>query len=198
MTHDLETRYFELTRQRADRRWKPATLAAKVAELEENVRRAAAEKARREKEEAIAEEMRQSRIAARGSFEEFARKNRNSEREDYARLARAVGWAERVMEEHNRLTTKLSEDFASDPLRTMEWGMTYVAHAADYQVANDLKAMFEHGTTVHGMVSTLTRDLRHKASYPARSTNPMSNLCEQEKLRAINKLLGYLDGSEYF
>jgi len=52
--------------------------------------------------------------------------------------------------------------------------------------------------TAKGLVEYITRDMRHKAGFPERSTSPTSNLVGQEELRAVTKLVGYLDGSEYF
>jgi len=194
--NELAHRYSELTHRPVDRRWKESTLAAKVAELEEQVRKAAAEEARKERTAQVAEEMRQARIKGRGPWEEFAKLYRRDDSK--GALARAVGWAIRVIEQHEEMTAKLAEEFAKNPLHTMSWGMTYVSHAADYRAALGLKEMFEAGATVEDMLSATMRGMRHKASYPARSTNPMSNLCEQEELRATTKLVGYLEGSEYF
>jgi hypothetical protein len=196
--NELAQRYNELTRQPVDRRWKESTLAAKVAEEEERKARREAEEARKEREAAVAEQMRQSRIAARGDFADFGKNFRRSEREDYQRLARAANWAQGVLEKHEEMTADLTERFTKDPAYAMSWGMEYFQHAADYSVAKDLKSMFEHGVNVQSMLNDFNRALRHKASYPARSSSPVSNLMDQETLRALTKVVGYLDGSEYF
>ena len=181
-----------------DYRWKESTLVAKIEEARENAAVAAKQKAEREEKERVAEEMRQARIAARGDFATFAKEFRRSERDDYAALARAVGWAQRVLEQHEKTTAEMAEKFAKDPAYAMSWSMGYFEHAANYSVAQDLKRMFEGGATVKGMIDHTNRAVRQKAVYPARSTSPVSNLMEQEQLRAMTKLLGYLDGSEYF
>jgi hypothetical protein len=196
--NELAQRYSELTRQPVDRRWKESTLATKVAEAEEQKARHEAAEAERARKEQIAEQMRQSRIAARGDFADFGKNFRRSEREDYHRLARAVNWAQGVLEKHEEVTADLTERFAKDPAYAMSWGMEYFQHAADYAVAKDLKGMFEHGVDVQSMLNDFNRALRHKASYPSRSTSPTSNLVDQETLRALTKVVGYLDGSEYF
>ncbi len=192
----LVARYGELTGQPVDCRWKESTVAKKVAELEEQVREAAEDKARKESEAQVAEEMRLARIEGRGPWEEFSKLYRRDDSE--GALARAVVWAIRVIEQHEEMTAKLTEEFSKNPAHAMSWGGTYFSHAADYNAAMGLKGMFEGGATVEGMIQSVSRDVRHKAAYPARSTSPTSNLMSQEELRAATKLLGYLDGSEYF
>jgi hypothetical protein len=196
--NELAQRYSELTRQPVDRRWKERTLAAKVAEEEERIARREAAEAEKAREEQIAEQMRQSRISARGDFADFGKNFRRSEREDYHRLARAANWAQGVLEKHEEMTADLTERFAKDPAYAMSWGMEYFQHAADYSVAKDLKSMFEHGVSTQSMLADFTRAMRHKSAYPSRSTSPVSNLVDQETLRALTKVVGYLDGSEYF
>lgn len=197
MTHsELTTRYMELTKTRPDRRWKTETLAQKVAEKEEQKARYEAEEARKAKEAAVAEQMRQSRIAARGDFAEYANLRRREG--EKGNLARAVNWAVGVLEKHEEVTAKMADRFAKDPAYAMGWSLEYFKHAADYSVAKDLKSMFEHGVAVENMLYDFNRALRHKASYPSRSTSPTSNLVDQETLRALTVVVGYLDGSEFF
>ena len=193
---ELATRYSELTRQPVDRRWKESTLAAKVAEAEAQKARAEARAKEEERQQQVAEQMRQSHIAAGGDFAEYANLRRREG--EKGNLARAVNWAQGVLEKHEEVTADMTARFAKDPAYAMSWGMEYFQHAADYAVAKDLKSMFEHGVNVQSMLNDFNRALRHKASYPSRSTSPTSNLVDQETLRALTKVVGYLDGSEYF
>lgn len=193
---ELTARYMELTKTRPDGRWSLATLSDKVARAEAQKALYESEKARKEREAVVAEQMRQSRIAARGDFAEYANLRRREG--EKGNLARAVNWAVGVLEKHEEMTADLAERFARDPAYAMSWGMEYFKHAADYSVAKDLKSMFEHGVTVESMLNDFSRALRHKASYPSRSTSPTSNLVDQETLRALTVVVGYLDGSEYF
>jgi len=57
---------------------------------------------------------------------------------------------------------------------------------------------FENGITEAGMLDAARSAMMQKAKYPARSTSPTSNLTEQEELVAWTKVVGYMDGSEYF
>jgi len=155
---ELTARYMELTKTRPDGRWSLTTLSDKVARAEAQKALHESEKARKEKEAAVAEQMRQSRVAARGPFEDFGKNFRNSEREDYQRLARAARWAQGVLDQHETVTAELSERFAKDPAYALSWSMNYYEHAANHSVAKDLKDMFEHGVTVESMLNDFSTD----------------------------------------
>lgn len=194
----LRIAYRDLVGHQPDRRWSVATLQDKIAAHKATLKAQADREAQAEREREAARIEREARIVRRGEWDVFAKTYRNSEDEDDQRYARAARWAQSIIENHEKVATELAEKFASDPAYTMSWGMTYFSHAADYKYALEVKKGFENGATAAGLASYFTRDLLHKAAYPARSTSPTSNLVEQEELRAVTKLVGYLDGTEFF
>lgn len=194
----LADRYYELTGGRADKRWSQTTLALKVAELETQQQELADRIAEKKKAGQTAKEMREALIAERGAFDEFEKTYRRSNNDNDYRLARAVGWARRVIEAHEKIAAKLAKRYAENPCDAMGWSMEYFQHAAEYRIALGLKQMFEAGDTVESMAGSVMREVLRKAKSPGRSTSPVSNLLEQEEHSAAAKLAGYLSGDEYF
>lgn len=197
MTRDeLQQTFQEEVKTDPDYRWSNTTLIEKIEEAREINAAEKLRNAEREDQVRIAKEMREAQVVARGDFAAFAKTFSQSDRKDYANLARAVRWAQQVIAQHNEVAANLGNEFAKDPVNAMSWSMKYFSHAADYTMAQEFKYMFEHGVSVQDMIIMITRTMRQKALYPERSSSPTSDLMAQEQLRATTKLLGYLDGPE--
>lgn len=194
----LATRYRELTKRSIDGRWTERTLALKVEEAEKAAAEAAEIQAQRQAEAEEAQANTDARIARRGPAEKFAKESRRSEDEGESRLARAVGWALNVVADHEAKSAKFAKDFAENPAYAMQWSGQYFDHAARYQAAREVLNYFENGITTHDLLCVAMREVMMKAGSPQRSTSPTSNLIEQDLLSAWTKVVGYLNGTEFF
>ena len=195
---ELTARYVELTRQRPDRRWKESTLAAKVAEVEADLAEQARLTAEKEAAKEAARIERETRIEARGPFDEFAAASNRFKDLEEGRLVRVCVWAKSVIDQRELFAAEFAKAFADNPQYAMSWSGKYFQHASELQVAVTVRDYFENGITEAGMLDAARSAMMQKAKYPARSTSPTSNLTEQEELVAWTKVVGYMDGSEYF
>lgn len=195
---DLVVRFNELSGSLPDGRWSVSTLAEKVEKLEAEAAARKQSKMQAEKEEQKAKEDREARIADRGDFDTFVSRAYGNENVGPRSLVRVVRWAKQHIDDHAQISEKFAEDFAKNPQYTMSWSGKYFDHAAQYNVAKQIQAMFENGTSVEDMLSVAMREVMHKAKWPANSTSPTSNLCDTTELSVWTKVAGYLNGSEMF
>lgn len=197
MTFDeLITRYYELTDSHVDGRWSEKTLRAKVNEAEHRLAERARAHAEKEAAEAKKKAERDALAAFRGDMETFAERFRYSESD--REIVRAAGFAIRAFEEHEKLSSDLAENYTKDPYHTMSWGIDLFEVAAKHRVASWFKTQFEAGTSKEEMLAGATREMMYVASSVARSSSPTSNLMEDYTRTFWVKMVGYLDGKEFY
>jgi len=190
----LQLTYEAEVKCRPDGRWSYERLDQELRTHRMRVLEVARQNAEVAQKKAKAEELRQARITERGEFETFVKRHICDDATETVRLVRAIRWASDVLMQHKAITAKFTKDLEDDPVHALSWSLNYFNHAGNYTVAQQLKGLFDGGASVDGMINVLSRDMRNKASYPARSTSPTSNLVEQEHLRALTTVLSYLDG----
>jgi hypothetical protein len=181
--------YFQLFRQRPDRRLKESTIQGRIdAEI---ARRAEAEviKAAREAERVAAANQKIVRATARGPIAEYGLTARRTEG-SYG-LARAARFAVATLEEHKAMTTKLATEFLHNPSYALTWGLTYFEHAANYNVAKWIVTMFEDGQSIADIGAEATRQALQSAGSVNRSTSPTSNLMEDYQRAAWVRVAGF-------
>lgn len=79
---------------------------------------------------------------------------------------------------------KFAEKLDAHPATAFEWGMSAVDAAARIEVFGQLKDVLDAPTVVLSkVVLAMQRDVVRRSRYPSRSTSPLSNLMDDERMK---------------
>lgn len=177
--NELREQYENLSGYPADGRWKESRLLSEVEVLLEKKAEKEARLAEEEKQRQIAKEMREARIAARGTLQEFIEKRfadglSESDQKFSFALRRAVAKIEREKTE----IAKFAKDVQENPSYALSWSKGLFEVAANAKVARQMIYWFEQGGTYEGWVEEARKEALRMARSPSMSTSPTSNLMD--------------------
>lgn len=177
--NELRNQYENLSGHPADGRWKESRLLSEVEVLLEKKAEKEARLAEEEKQRQIAKEMREARIAARGTLGQFI-ENRFSDElpEGDQKFAFALWRAVDTVEREKTATAKFAADVQDNPSYALSWSKGLFELAGKAKVARQMIYWFEQGGTYEGWVEEARKEALRMARSPAMSTSPTSNLMD--------------------
>lgn len=175
---DMRSEYHDLTGNFADGRWGLSRLQEEVSSLRKE--KAAREAARLEAEnkKRIAQEIRDARIARRGSADEFMEYNKNEMEEDDRKMAWAMRAAKRNLDEEANRLKKFAKSMEENPVYALSWSKDVFEVSAKGFVARELFAAFEYGASYEEWKKEASRNALRMTRNPSMSTSPTSNLMD--------------------
>ena len=176
---ELRNQYKELSGDFADGRRKEPRLAEEVSRLLEAKAEKKAKAAEVEAKKLAVKAEQEARIAARGPLEEFISK-RSSDilAESDQRFAFSLRRAALAIEQEKVAVANFAKEVQENPVYALSWSKGLIEVTAKAAVAKEMTSWFEAGRTYEGWINNAQKEALRKASSPAMSTSPTSNLME--------------------
>lgn len=178
LVDELRNAFHELTGDFADRRWGLPRLQKEVSRLQEAKATREAAQLEAENKKRIAQEIREARIARRGSADEFMRRDNREMGEAEQALAWAMRSAKRDLDIEADRLKKFAESMEKNPVYALSWSKDVFAASAKGAVARELMNAFAAGATYEEWKEEARRNALRMARNPAMSTSPTSNLMD--------------------
>ena len=104
-------------------------------------------------------------------------------------MERFQEYAVQKIGECEAVLTKFGSKLDEAPAHTFSWADSAVRAAAELELYKKVLFLSKEGMSFKGIHESLAREAISLARNPARSTSPMHNLVEQERLAARGQLL---------
>ena len=176
---ELRNQYQNLSGDFADGRWKEPRLAEEISRLLEAKAEKEAKAAEIEAQKLAVKAEQEARIAARGPLQEFISK-RSSDilAESDQRFAFSLRRAVLAIEQEKVAVANFAKEVQENPIYALSWSKGLFEVTAKAAIAKEMVVWFEAGRTYEGWIKNAQKEALRKASSPAMSTSPTSNLME--------------------